>query len=290
MKKILLLSGIFLSNLTYADNVIYKCTSSTGEVTYQNNMGNKNECTKTNFASFPNINIFKTDAVKKTASRSSNDNVGSNSIGTTLAQDKNTSIIEEQKLRDTKRVLILTQELNQEKEQLNTVSVMLKNLKDTNSKDSNQIAQLEQLKNSHLNNITAIERELGNSKNLVKVPELKIEKATLEPNLNSSSMMVTKALSAPSMLPTSLPNTLPSSTNNIKNNVVVIKNEPLKITKADNNLNENLINKKNTIKTSAIVSSAKTPKNVNEELRRNNSLGKTMTYASGLSSMSKVKK
>lgn len=290
MKKLLLLSGLFLSNLTYADNVIYKCTSSTGEVTYQNNMGNKNECTKTNFASFPNINIFKADSVKKTTSHSSNNNGGSNFIGTNVAQEKNNNISEDQKLRDTKRVLILTQELNQEKEQLNTVSLMLKNLKDTNSKDTNQIAQLEELKNSHVNNITAIERELGNSKNLVKVPELKIEKATLEPNLNSSTMMVTKALSAPSMLPTSLPNTTSSSNNNIKNNVVVIKNEPLKIIKPVNNLNENSINKKNTIKTSAMISSPKTSKNVNEELRRSNSLGKSMTYASGLSGMSKVKK
>jgi long-chain acyl-CoA synthetase len=44
--------------------VIYKCTSDTGEITYQNNVGDRRECNKTNFASFPNINFFKSELPK----------------------------------------------------------------------------------------------------------------------------------------------------------------------------------------------------------------------------------
>ena len=58
---------------------------------------------------------------------------------------------------------------------------MLKNLKDSNSKDNSQINQLEELRTSHLNNINAIQRELGNKSNN-KTDELKIEK-TVNPNI-----------------------------------------------------------------------------------------------------------
>lgn len=294
MKKLLVLSGFLMCNLTYADNVIYKCTSSTGEVTYQNNMGNKSECTKTNFASFPNINIFKSDNFKKTGTHSSNNSSNINSSGaTTSSSDKNNNLSEEQKVRDSKRVLILTQELNQEKEQLNTVSTMLKNLKETNSKDTTQIAQLEELKTSHVNNITAIERELGNAKPVVKVPELKIEKATLEPNLNNSTMMVTKALTAPASLPTSLPPTITPSLSKIKPSVIqkpeVIQSNKIEQKKDISNVV--IDNKKNTsVKNMVVIASVNSSKNTHEEIRKNNSLGKTTNYSSGLSGMSKIKK
>lgn len=290
MKKILLLSSLLLSNLTYADNVIYKCTSSTGEVTYQNNMGNKSECTKTNFASFPNINIFKADSLKKSLPHSSNTATGNNSLSANSSSEKNNNVSEEQKIRDSKRILILTQELNQEKEQLNTVSVMLKNLKDTNSKDTNQMSQLEELKNSHVNNIAAIERELGTSKTVAKAPELKIEKATLEPNLNNSTMMVTKPLSAPTVLPTSLPKTPLNASTITKAPISISKEENVQPNKVDKKLETNTVNKKNNVKSTTIIASNEVSKNPHQDIRKNNSLGKTMTYSSGLSGMSKLKK
>lgn len=294
MKKLLLLSGFLFTNLTYANNVIYKCTSSTGEITYQNNMGNKSECTKTNFASFPNINIFKADSIKKTASNSGTQGTKLHSTTANLEKENNNNVSNEQKLRDTKRSLILTQELNQEKEQLHTLSIMLKNLKDTNSKDSTQIAQLEELKNSHINNITAIERELGKSKTLVNAPELQIEKAILEPNINNSSMMVTKALTAPSMLPTALPNTINSSIDNIKNTVIAKETKTIQFNSLNNNIKNNSYEdvkiKQSKIITTPVVSSMNTAKVSNEEFRRKNNLGKTMSYSSGLSGMTKVKK
>lgn len=271
MKKIILLSGLFLFQLAHADNVIYKCTSSTGEVTYQNNMGDKTECTKTNFASFPNINFFKTDNVKKSSSVST-----SNAVN--YSPEKNTNISEEQRIRDAKRALILTQELNQEKEQLNTVSSMLKNLKDSNSKDSTQISQLEELKTSHVNNITAIERELGTAKNVIKTPELKIEKANLEPNLNNHTMMVTKALTPnANILPTSLPDSPSVSAPIKKETISVPKKEVIKA--------KNVPEVKSSEKFSAVVTAQTTP----SDKRKSNSLGNSVIYSSGLSGMSKLK-
>lgn len=272
MKRIFIISSLFLFHTAYADNVIYKCTSSTGEITYQNNMGDRNECTKTNFASFPSINFFKQDAPKAKPVNSNNSTVANNSSEKNVS---NNNVSEEQRIRDSKRALILTQELSQEKEQLNTVSLMLKNLKDTNSKDNNQISQLEELKNSHVNNITAIERELGNTKNIVKPTELKIEKASLEPNLNNQTMMVTKAvLPNKTLLPTSLPEaqTVPVSTKKDAIKPVLTNNKPS-------------LTSVKPVETKNIEDKNKSP----IDKRKSNSLGNNTSYVSGLSPMSKIK-
>lgn len=268
MKKIILLPCLFLFQLVYADNTIYKCISSSGEVTYQNTSGEKTECTKTNLASFPNVNIFKTENIKKTNSIIST--VFNNNI------EKKTTINEEQRTRDMKRSLILTQELNEEKEQLTTVSSMLNNLKDTHSKDSSQVSQLEELKISHINNINAIERELSTTKNINKVSELKIEKANSDLMFNNQSMMITKPLAVNeniNILPTTLPTFLPMMTS------------PVLPNKTDMSKGQNLILLRNTEKKSIIPKNNHNPKKVENKLS-----GNSIVYSSGLSTMPKVQK
>lgn len=284
MKKILLIAGLFIIQHSYAQNVIYKCTTTTGETTYQNNVGDKSECTKTNFASFPNINFFKQEASKNKTTNTSS--VTSNSMKTTTSSP---IISDEQRIRDSKRALILTQELNQEKEQLSTVSLMLKNLKDSNSKDSAQISQLEELKNSHSNNINAIERELGNTKNIVKSEELKIEKAVID-NPSKPAMMVTTAitpngnklpLSLPQSLPTPIPVVIKKDISN-KNISPILKKEEVKTTA---NIESKI---KNDTKSSEKVIASTTNSQLDDKRKKNN-LGSSTNYASGLSGMSKIK-
>lgn len=265
MKKIFIVVSLFLSCSAFAENVIYKCSTSTGEITYQNNAGDRSECSKTNLALLPSINFFKSDNIK---------NKSVNSIVTNNIPNKNsTNNNEEQNIRDSKRVLILTQELSQEKEQLNTVTSMLKNLKEINSKDSNQITQLEELKNSHTNNITAIERELGNKKSLVH-DDLKIEKVNSPLVFNKDNMITTSAIKNNNVisLPISLPVIQPvvsSQNNKIQNHNI-------------NKLNPN--NDTTSIKNNIVIE-----KNIMIEKRKNNSLGKNFHSSSGLSSMSKIK-
>lgn len=274
MKRFFIITSLFLFQTSYAENVIYKCTSDTGEITYQNNVGDKKECNKTNFASFPNINFFKSEPPKTKVinNNSSNPDIKPSSIVTTNPNN----ISDDQKIRDGKRILILTQELSQEKEQLNTVSLMLTKLKDSNSKDNSQISKLEELKSSHINNITAIERELGNNKSFIKPEELKIERATIQPNLNNQNMMVTNPVNpTPTLLlPLSLPEPAPIPTfvkpTNIKKEIISINN----------------VEKKTTIIENKKTLSNETPL---VEKRKSNRLGNTVTNSSGLSNMSKVK-
>lgn len=268
MKKIFLSMILCFSNFAFGENVIYKCTSSTGEITYQNNAGDKSECEKTNFASFPNINFFKQDSKPKATNTNK-------TVSSSNKNETNTSFVsEEQKVRNSKRLLILNQELLQEKEQLNTVSNMLKNLKDSKSQDTSQISQLEELKNSHINNINAIQREIGIPKS-INSGELRIEKPINEntPTLNNK-MVTTKANTI------NLPLSLPSDNNTekkTKNNDVNIHKQTIKKT-------ENIISPKKEIETNAITSPEK------KEIKKTNKLGSPIIYSSGLSKMSKIKK
>jgi hypothetical protein len=167
IKYLLLLSSLS-TTLSFADNIIYKCTSSTGEITYQNS--NSSNCNKTDLANFDTFNSYKT--IK--------------SVNTSPVLNKSTSsntdmkITEDQKSRDDKRGIILNKELDLEKEQLNTVTNMLQNLKNISSTDTSQINQLNELRTTHENNIIALSRELGiknSSKESAKDSVLKIEKA-----------------------------------------------------------------------------------------------------------------
>lgn len=161
MKKFIIIAGLLLSQNIYAQNVIYKCTSKTGEITYQNNSGDKSICSKTDLAAFSGISIYKSDVPK---------NKNPNISMAMLSNMSPINVNPEQRERDNKRAIILTKELQQEKEQFEVVSKMLKNLKDTDSKDTSQIAKLEELKNSHSNNVVAIERELKASKSALRDP------------------------------------------------------------------------------------------------------------------------
>lgn len=293
MKKIFIIISLFLFHNAHAENVIYKCTSDTGEITYQNNSGDRHDCNKTNFASYPSINFFKPDAPKKF----SNNTSSANSV---VKEQSNSSsnVSEEQRVRDGKRVLILGQELSQEKEQLTTVSEMLKNLKEATPKDSAQIAQLEELKLSHINNITAIDRELGNTKVVQKSEELKIEKANLQPNLNNETMMVTTAIkpSSKKSLPISLPETLPLPLPVPDSTSAVVKTSVKKVVPVDslsvpitNNNSEKPVLVKRIKPSSEAVKEVVTDNIPSIDKRKNNSLGTTMSSSSGLSKMSKVK-
>jgi hypothetical protein len=266
MKKIILCITLFITHSAFAENVIYKCTSSSGEVTYQNNAGDKSECEKTNFASFPSLNFFKPEVKPKT----------NNKVVSSSKTENNVSsfVSDEQKIHDSKRALILNQELSQEKEQLNTVSNMLKNLKDSNSKDSSQITQLEELKNSHINNINAIQRELGTVKPSAKSEELKIEKtnSNIAPDLNNKKMIVTKSVPSPEKM--NLPVSLPNESSNVK-------------VESHKNSTKNIVVKKEIQKKEDLN---KKIDNKNNESRKNNKLGTPIIYSSVLSNMSKIKK
>ena len=282
MKKIFFIFILLNTSSAFAENVIYKCTSTTVEITYQNNSGEKNECVKTNFASFPNINVFKLDEqkIKK-----------NNTIHNSEPENMTTknSYSDEQKIRDSKRALILSQELNQENEQLNTVATMLKNLKDSNSKDSTQISQLEELKKSHENNIASIQKELGNTKIIPASQDLKIEKTNTNTDFNNQSMIVTKAITPEknTQMSTSISNNVGLSNNKSvsKSSELLkkdIKNKVLTNTStlSEDNISNNL--------------SSKNDKNIKSDIKKSshkaNSLGSSVIiYNSGLQSMPKSK-
>ena len=288
MKKIVLCISLCFSHFAFAENVIYKCTSNTGEVTYQNNAGDKNECEKTNFASFPSINFFKQDSKPKVTNNSKNistpsknDNVASNNF-----------VSEEQKVRDTKRSLILNQELAQEKEQLTTVSNMLKNLKDSNSKDNSQINQLEELRTSHLNNINAIQRELGTFKPSNKTDELKIEKAGNQnsSNLNNNKMIVTQSKNTTNTmnLPISLPNEMSEKSTKVNSKVNTTSNKVIVPVKQENKITTIQKDEKPSVITKEVINNVnQTP---TKEVKKTNKLGSPIIYSSGLTNMSKIKK
>ena len=287
MKKIILCISLCFSHFAVAENVIYKCTSSAGEVTYQNNSGDKNECEKTNFASFPSINFFKQDSKTKIINNSKKISASSKSDNAV----SNTFVSEEQKTRDTKRSLILNQELAQEKEQLTTVSNMLKNLKDSNSKDNSQINQLEELRTSHLNNINAIQRELGNKSNN-KTDELKIEKTVNPniPNLNNNKMIVTQSKNTTNSmnLPISLPNEMIEKSTTVNQKVNSNSNKAIVPVKKDNKIITVQKNEKTSTIQKELIN------NINQtstkEIKKTNKLGSPIVYSSGLSNMSKIKK
>lgn len=153
MKKIFLILNVLFINQCFADNIIYKCTNSFGEVTYENTSVDKSSCVKTelgNFVSKPTISFDKTKVKNYTNDLENNSNI-------------DTSIIkEEQKERDLKRILILEQELSTEKEQLKSLNDVLLNL--NNSNDKEQINKLNELKNNHINNIDNIQKEIDLTK------------------------------------------------------------------------------------------------------------------------------
>lgn len=134
-----------ISSTAFAQNVIYKCTDSDGNISYLNEPSNKN-CEKTNLAK-----VDKSGTLNKTTSIAQPNNVPP-SVNINISNN-------EQVVKDQKRLLILQGELEQEKNQLKTVSEMLKKVE--KSADAEQIAQLQKMVDAHKRNILALEKEIG---------------------------------------------------------------------------------------------------------------------------------
>jgi len=138
-----------------ADNTIFKCVEADGSVTYLNTSARQGNCTKTDLANPEKVSIV-----------SSNDRLERKiSIpGAKISSQKLDDTSAEQFLRDSKRVLILQKELQQEQEQLNTINNMIKNA----NGDPEQAKQLAEMQNTHKGNIAALEKELGANKLSIK--------------------------------------------------------------------------------------------------------------------------
>lgn len=157
-KTLLLFFLLFISNFSYSQNIIYKCTAINGEINYMNitpTLSKNSGCIKTDLGF--------------------NNNISTRSINT-KNHITNTAMLvvnNEQKSRDNKRELILGKELAEEQEQLNVINNMLKNV---SKNDTNQIEQLNSVQANHQKNIIALKKELG----IKEQNTLKIEKTELD--------------------------------------------------------------------------------------------------------------
>jgi hypothetical protein len=160
MKKLFLLSIMFVSELSFSQGVVYKCVDSEGMITYQNSSENKDlKCDKTSLGNVENLSIYKPiSSIEKKESPKDNKEISS----TKSLNAENPSV-------DEGRKKILTKELSGEKDELVTVISMLDNLKKSlgdkiDEKVSQQIKMLQDLKLTHENNISSLEKELGLNK------------------------------------------------------------------------------------------------------------------------------
>lgn len=173
-KFIYVLTLCLFSPLSYAENTIFKCIDSDGNTSYLNSKNNNSNCSKTDLANVDKIPTISSSKIKSLPSFSNNNSMLNSSI-----KD------EEQQVRDTKRLLVLKKELSDEQEQLDTVNNMIQK---TDSKDATQLNKLKEMQTLHQQNITALNKELGN-----------VKPANLLP------VIVTSSNNPPSFLPTSLP-------------------------------------------------------------------------------------
>lgn len=148
-KKVLfiLLSQLAI-NFTFAQSTIFKCIDSEGGISYTSDKNNN--CEKTSLGNFNKSTIL-------------NKLPGISSIKTPNISGDHV-VSDEQKIKDQKRSMILQNELNQEKNELQTVSDMLKKI-DKNG-DEKQINQLKSMEELHKKNIASIQKELGISKSV----------------------------------------------------------------------------------------------------------------------------
>ena len=172
MKNKILAILAILPTLSFAQNVVYKCTSSNGDVNYINitTLVSKSTCVKTNLF-VPASSPVKHTFTKNNSSSNSNVNLA--------------VFNPEQKSRDSQRQVILTKELQDEQEQLSSVDKMLKNLDSTKAADARQIEQLSSLQVTHNRNIETLKKELNIKENSppitlptpISTVNLKIEKS-----------------------------------------------------------------------------------------------------------------
>ncbi len=148
-KKFIFILLLSISIPTFAQGVIYKCTDSDGNITYINetNISGK-QCEKTNLAKIDKGNTLNKPTVFVDPNQPKSNNNSNSNIDNS-----------EQILRDQKRKTILQEELNQEKNQLKTVTDMLKNIKEGN--ENNEFLQLKKMEEAHKRNIAALEKDIG---------------------------------------------------------------------------------------------------------------------------------
>lgn len=173
-KMILMISFLMFTNMANAENIIYKCISDNGDVSYVNINSKSSSCKKTDLAG---VDKFVSIERKKVINNNQNVSHASMQI-----------FNEEQKNRDSKRLTILSQELAEEENQLIAINKMLKNLENTKSTDLKQIQELSTLQNNHNKNISSLKKELKIKENIVNTT-LKIEKAYVNDTLSANNNM-----------------------------------------------------------------------------------------------------
>lgn len=132
-----------------ASNTIFKCVNpSDGSVTYLNTFeGNSGKCKQTDLATIDKLSTVSS--------------MGRTQIRSTTGTASSITVTNDQVIRDAKRELILNKELTSEKEQLNIVNNMLKNV---NANDKEQLNKLKEMQQTHQRNINSLQKELGVAK------------------------------------------------------------------------------------------------------------------------------
>lgn len=212
MKSFFIFGLLLICSTTHAaENIIYKCyNETTGQTSYLNVSRNQaGKCQKTNLATIDQLSAARAAQLMK--------NTTSSNQGSVVV----TNTTPEQVARDGKRELILLKELAAEKEQLTTVDGMLKN---ANSKDTEQISKLNEMKQTHQRNIEALEKEIGpRAKELAKNPLPEVN--SLSNNKGEKiSMQSATELQNKDNLPIGLPDgfkvTTPQKTSNSSENIM----------------------------------------------------------------------
>lgn len=175
-----------------AQNIIFKCTNSEGNILYVNERQTQKDlkCEKTNLA----------EVDKRTVLNKPNPAAPLGSSTASAIVQANT-ISSEQRARDERRLLILKQEFSQEESQLKTVSAMLQNIEKSN--DTNQIQKLKEMISNHNKNLAALKKEIDS---ITIKPEINLNEnllATVNGPKPPASITDTK-------LPTALPNVAPA--------------------------------------------------------------------------------
>lgn len=158
MKKILLHTIIttitILPLSSLAQNSIYKCSDNQGHISYVNNTNRSNaKCIKTQLG---DSSLYSIAPLSKNKGLENNNKHNENNTSSNIRNEFSNQNVS-QELRDNKRDVILKKELENENEQLLTISNML-------SKSSpNDMAQLKEMQQIHQRNILALEKELGMS-------------------------------------------------------------------------------------------------------------------------------
>lgn len=151
--KLLYILFTILPITSYAQGEIFKCVDSNGNITYAND-NSFGVCQKTNLGQ-----IDKGRIINKVPS----DNK------------------EESQNREQKRAAILKGELTQEKNQLQSVSEMLKK-----TNDSEQIKKLNELEAMHRRNVNALQKELGKTSDV----ELLLPSNINQPNVSNKDLPI----------------------------------------------------------------------------------------------------